>query len=438
MRGKTEENNYLFDNLESMLDPKQPLFLLAKKIPWEEIITHFIKFYSETGRPAKNIRLMVSLILLKRIFNLGDETVVEQWLQNPYMQYFSGEKTFQWKMPCDPSDLVHFRKRIGNEGVEYLFQISISIHGDNVKKEEVSIDSTVQEKNISFPTDFKLHKKIIDKCNNIAAKEKIKQRQTCKRVIKSLIFAQRGMHSPTGRKKALKAQKKMKTYAGRLVRELRRKLNEEQLFLYAEELKIFEVILSQKRESKDKIYSIHEKETYCISKGKEHKKYEFGTKVSIAYTNKSGVIVGALNIPKNIHDSKTISETIDQIEKVAGFIPKKAGTDQGYRGISEYKDCKIIHADKLRRKTLSKYEKGKIKKLLRRRAGIEAIISSLKNHHRLSKNFLSGTYGNQINVLLSAAGFNLKKWMRLASFLFNIKLSAFLNFINAYKVVLSF
>ncbi len=55
---------------------------------------------------------------LKQTNNLGDETVIAQWVQNLYWQYFSGEKTFQWKFPVEPSDMVHFRKRIGEEGIK--------------------------------------------------------------------------------------------------------------------------------------------------------------------------------------------------------------------------------------------------------------------------------------------------------------------------------
>lgn len=412
MKGKNDINNYLFSDLKSMLDPLQPLYKLADIIPWDDIEKNFTVFYAGKGRPAKSIRLMVSLILLKRIYNLGDETVVSTWLQNPYMQYFSGEKTFQWKLPCDPSDLVHFRKRIGQEGVDMLFKISIDIHGNKVKKENVLIDSTVQEKNITFPTDFKLHKKIIDKCNQIAENYGVQQRQTYKRVIKNLIFAQRGMHSPKGRKKALKAQKSMKVYAGRLVRELRRKLTETDLAECNEVLTRFEKVLDQKRDSKNKVYSLHENSVYCISKGKEHKKYEFGTKVSIAVTEKSGIIVAAVNMKENKHDSKSIPETIDQISKLTGKIPSIAGTDQGYRGISEYQGCKIIHADKLLKKKNTESEKRKIKKILRKRAGIEGVISSLKHNHRLSRNFLSKEIGDSLNVALAAIGFNMKKWLR--------------------------
>ncbi len=330
MKSNFERNSYLFENLETMLDPKQPLYKMAKAIAWDKLESKFLNLYSEKGRPAKNIRLMASLIILKRLYNLGDETVVAQWLQNPYMQYFSGEKTFCWKMPCDPSDLVHFRKRIGEAGVEEIFKLSIEIHNLNEEVKEISIDTTVQEKNITFPTDVKLHKKIILRCVKIAKEENIKLRRTYKRTVKKLVFLQRGKKNIKGKKIAIKAQKHLKTIAGRLVRELNKKLRVEQLKKYEDLLKLFERVLNQKKESKNKIYSLHETGIYCISKGKEHKRYEFGTKVSLAITNKSGIIVGALNIDENKYDGKTISETIDQIEKITGITPKTAGTDQGY------------------------------------------------------------------------------------------------------------
>jgi IS5 family transposase len=412
MLGKNENNKYLFNDLESMLDPKQALYLLSNKIDWDSITEWFKDHYSKTGRPSKNIRLMVSLLILKRIYNLGDETIVESWVQNPYMQYFSGEKTFQWKMPCDPSDLVHFRKRIGKEGVEKIFEISIDIH-DNAKEEkEISVDTTVQEKNITFPTDVKLYKKIYVYCIEIAKKENIKLRQSYTRTIKKLIFLQRGRKTKKGKKAADKAKRRLKTISGRLIRELYRKLDKKTLKKYSKLLCLFESILEQRRESKNKIYSIHEPHIYCISKGKDYKKYEYGTKVSIAYTNKTGIIIGALNIQNNKHDSKTIPDVIDQVERLTGKLPTKVGTDQGYRGISKYKTSEIIHADKLKRKKITQYERRKIKILLRRRSGIEAIISHLKKRHRLNRNYLSGTYGDDINVMLAAMGFNFKKWIR--------------------------
>jgi len=125
----------------------------------------------------------------------------------------------------------------------------------------------------------------------IAKTEGIGIRRSYVRTIKRLIFAQRGRGHPRGHKKAVSATKKLGTIARRLVRELQRKLSSERLDGYAEVFGIFKRVLAQRRSDKDKIYSLHEPDVYCISKGKDHKKYEFGTKVSIAMTKESCVIV---------------------------------------------------------------------------------------------------------------------------------------------------
>lgn len=416
----TENNDFLFDNLRTMLNPKHPLYQLSEKLPWDEIEVSFSIYYSHTGRPAKSIRLMVSLLILKRIYDLGDETVVAQWVQNPYMQYFSGEKTFQWQLPCEPSDLVHFRKRIGKDGVEKIFKLSVDIHGKSALDKDISIDTTVQEKNITFPTDVKLYKKIIDHCVEIAKHKEVKLRQSYKRVSKKYVFQQRGRKRKNGIKIANAAKRKLHTIAGRLVRELKRKLTDSSIEDYSELLELFESVLNQKKDSKNKVYSLHEPHIYCISKGKEHKKYEYGTKASIAWTNKSGIIVGALNLPENQYDGKTIPAVLDQVERITEYLPDNAVTDQGYRGIKSYKGTVIVNADRLKLKRISKYEKEKVKKMLRRRAGIEPIIGHLKSHFRLSRNYLSGNVGDEINVMLAAAGFNFKKWMNLAYCLYKL------------------
>lgn len=158
------QKSFLYQGLAEMLNPEEPLYQLAEKIDWKEIEKEFEKYYINFGRPAKPVRLMVSLLMLKQMYNLGDETVVERWVQNPYFQYFSGERDFQWKFPVEPSDLVHFRKRIGAEGVEKILGVSVKIHGKESMESEVVVDTTVQEKNITYPTDTKQYRKIIDQC----------------------------------------------------------------------------------------------------------------------------------------------------------------------------------------------------------------------------------------------------------------------------------
>lgn len=158
---KQQQGNFLYQDLLEQLNPKHPLLLVAKKIPWRFFEEEFKPLYAEIGRPAKSIRLMVGLLLLKQLENLSDERVVEAWLQNPYYQAFCGMEHFQWSFPCNPSELVHFRKRIGESGAEKIFQASVLLHGDRALEREIVIDTTVQERNITFPTDDKLRLKVI-------------------------------------------------------------------------------------------------------------------------------------------------------------------------------------------------------------------------------------------------------------------------------------
>lgn len=210
------------------IDPEHQLCLLANRIDWQFFETRFAPLYSNVGAPAKPIRLMVGLLILKQVYNLGDETVMAEWISNPYFQYFCGFTVFQWKFPCDPSDLVHFRHRIGVSGVEQILAASISIHGEEVLNEDISIDTTVQEKNISFPTDTRLLMKIIKKCQHIADREDLKVRQSYKFVAKQLLLAANAKSAGQAKKKK-KARRKIRTIAGRLVRELKRKLSAEGL-----------------------------------------------------------------------------------------------------------------------------------------------------------------------------------------------------------------
>jgi IS5 family transposase len=110
------------------VDPKHPLIQLANQIPWDKLEQDLTKHHSHTGAPAKPVRLMLGLLLLKQLENLSDEMVIEIWISVPYFQYFTGETDFQWNQPCDPSDLVHFRKLIGEERMELLLQMCTDLH----------------------------------------------------------------------------------------------------------------------------------------------------------------------------------------------------------------------------------------------------------------------------------------------------------------------
>ena len=402
--------SFLQPGLKEQLSSKHPFYILAGKIDWQVFEEAFRQHYREDfGRPAKPIRLMVALLMLKHIRNLSDESVVEQWAENAYYQYFSGEQVFTPAAPCEASELVHFRNRIGPEGVELILRESIRVNGKDGKEDKGSIDTTVQEKNITYPTDSKLHRKIIKKCIAIAGKEGLTLRQSYQRTLKKLGLDQRFRKHPKNGPKARKADRKVKTIAGRLVRELLRKLPAES---YAVELDLFQRVLRQKRQDKNKVYSLHEPEVVCISKGKEHKKYEFGSKVSITLTQNTGVIIGALNIPGSDYDGHTLDAALEQQQRLTGHLLKEVFVDRGYRGRKEVAGT-LIHTPKPFSSKMIPYRKAKLKKGFGRRAAIEPVIGHLKTDYRLSRNFYKGIKGDTINVMLAAAAMNFKRMMNI-------------------------
>ncbi len=411
MLSKSPPKNQLgfYSTFEEQLSHKHPLYILANQIKWEIFEDAFAKLYSGEGRPAKPIRLMVSLLILKHIRNVSDEAVVEQWFENIYYQYFSGEKSYACGVPCEASELVHFRNRIGDEGVELIFKESIRVNGKDGAEQQATTDTTVQEKNITYPTDNKLHRKIIKKCIAIAGNEGLDLRQTYTRTLKRLLMDQRFRNHPKNKGKARKADKKVKTIAGRLVRELERKLPPG---LHQTILALFKQILAQKKADTNKIYSLHEPHVQCISKGKEHKKYEFGSKVSVMTTKNTGVIIGALNIEKNVHDSKTLQPAIEQQQRLTGLILKNNFVDRGYRGVKEVLGTKITIPDSPGKQRTA-YEKQKLRKGFKRRAAIEPKIGHLKQDHRLSRNFYKGIKGDNRNIMLAAAAMNFKRMMNI-------------------------
>jgi IS5 family transposase len=395
-------------SLSDTLDKNHPLFILANKISWTTFEDEFSRLYcADNGRPAKPIRLMVGLLMLKHLRNVSDESIVEQWSENVYYQYFCGLEMFDSTPPCASSEMVHFRKRIGEKGIELIFRESIRVNGDDSNDSHVIVDTTVQEKNITFPTDTKLHKKVIDKCLKIAKKENLTLRQTYTRTIKKLLIDLRFSKHPKNKKKAKKARKKIKTIAGRLVRELQRLLPDNPL--YAELLELYQQVINQLRNTKNKIYSLHEKEVCCISKGKEHKMYEFGNKASFVLTQNTGVVIGALGF-RNEFDGHTLKPALEQATKLTTTKIQTASVDRGYKGNKEINGTKIQIPKPFTSKQTD-YEKRKLKRAHSKRAAIEPIIGHLKKDHRLGINFYKGVVGDNINILLAATAFNLKRMM---------------------------
>ena len=314
----------LFWDLETMLDYKHSLFKLANMVDWSTFEKAFAPlFCADNGRPPKPIRLMVGLLMLKHLRNVSDEQVVAQFRENAYYQYFCGLEAFCTAGPCASSELVHFRHRIGEEGVELILKESIRINLalEDRKKEEddrkkgkdgrgrksdreqtAFIDSTVQEKNVTYPTDSKLLNKIIARCRKVAQSEGIKVRQSYAREIKDLKLTQRFRGKSHSKKKVAKADRRMRTIAGRLLRELLRQLPSDST--WREHLTLCLKFVNGERIDGHKIYSLHEPDVLCICKGKEHKKYEFGNKVSLVRLW-NGIIIGAMSF-RNEYDGHTI------------------------------------------------------------------------------------------------------------------------------------
>ena len=410
----SQQISFLMPALGEQLDGRQPLKQLAERLPWFEFEQAFGQYYSREGRPAKPVRLMVGLLLLKQMFNQGDETVVAGWVQNPYWQYFCGMNEFQWQVPCDPSDLVYFRQRIGEAGVQRILKVSARLHGDKAQETEVVVDTTVQEKNITHPTDTKLAHKIIRRCWKLADRNGVKLRRRYRKAVRQCVMAQRWRKDPKKRKAAHRALRKLKVMAGRLIRELERKLPEHVHAEQRENFALYRRVLRQQLGDRDKIYSLHEPQVYCMSKGKEHKKYEFGSKASVVMTKTHGVIVGAVAHEENLYDGDALRPALEQTRAITGEQPAKAIVDRGYRGRKEVDGTEVLVPGKPK-PGQNKQESARMRARFRRRAAIEPLISHLKHQYRLIRCFLKGFVGDQLNLLLAAAAWNLKKWLRTAA-----------------------
>jgi len=414
---RTTSSPTLFSSLDDLLNQQHPLYKLSHKIDWQVFESAFTPLYcADNGRPAKPIRLMCGLLILKHLRNLSDESVVEQWSENAYYQYFCGAHEFVPSYPCNSSELVHFRHRIGEAGIELILSESIRVNEDDPsgKADRTAfIDTTVQEKNITYPTDAKLHKKIISKCVQISRREGLAMRQSYRCTLKELSRDQRFRSHPKNRKKALRADRRIKTIAGRVVRELERNLGENSG--YSSLISLFYRVLSQRKNSKDKVYSLHEPDVLCISKGKEDKKYEFGNKVSII-TSMRGVILGALSF-RNEYDGHTIDSSLEQVMRMTGKTPELLAGDRGYRGQKQSGNT-TVEIPGTPKSGDTRYQKHKKRRLFCKRAGIEPRIGHLKSDHRLGRNFYKGLQGDAINIMLAAAAFNFKRAMRLLLRLF--------------------
>ncbi|MFA3919323.1 IS5 family transposase [Ruegeria hyattellae] len=410
-----DQDDLLRARLVEMIDMRHELVKLEGLIDWDVFEREWLGFFpSHTGRPATSPRLVAGLLYLQHVYALSDEAVVAGWAENPYWQHFSGETFFQHRLPLDPSSMTRWRKRIGEEGVEWMLTQTIdagkragAVKGNDLKR--VTVDTTVMEKNIAHPTDARLYETARRKLVGLAHEAGVSLRQNYNRLAPR-IASQVGRYAHARQfKRMRKALRRLKGYTGRVLRDVGRQLDKVQegalKARLVEMIALVNRLLAQKPKDKKKLYSLHEPAVDCISKGKAHKRYEFGTKVSVATTNRGGFVVGMRALPGNPYDGHTLDEALEQVEILTDQKPEFAFVDRGYRGHG-VQNVKVFISGARRGVTRT------IAKLLRRRSAIEPMIGHMKNDGRLTRSTLKGTEGDALFAVLCGCGHNIRMILR--------------------------
>jgi transposase, IS5 family len=294
-RRDTGQTDILRSRLDAIIDMGHPLVKLTRTIDWSFLEQQFGAVYEDKpGRPPLPTRLMAGLAILKHTYDLSDEVLCERWVENPYYQFFCGEEFFQHRLVFDRSSLTRWRQRMGEEKLQTLLQESLSVatKTEAIKPcdlNRIIVDTTVQPKNVMFPTDARLLNRAREILVRLARHCAIKLRQSYARVGKfALIKHQRYAHAKQFNR-ANRALKKLRTYLGRVIRDINRKRGRNADLVggiaLEQMLARSRWVLEQKpRQRGRKIYSLHAPEVECIGKGKAHRPYEFGVKVSVATT----------------------------------------------------------------------------------------------------------------------------------------------------------
>lgn len=419
----TAKEDLFRSSLEAILDPDHELIRLAGLIDWERFDDAFGAYYHDRkGRRGLQTRLMAGLHLLKHMKGLSDEELCAVWLENPYYQAFCGESHFRHRLPFDRSSLTRWRKRIGADALELLLAetVSVAVKTGAVNErqlERVTVDTTVQTKAVAHPTDSHLLLRAAEWLVRLAKRHGVTLRQSFARVmVQARREAARLMHTG-GHKQGLRWIRRMRTWLGRLTRDIRRKIagDPELEAAFKTALDRAEQVLTQAPKDKNKLYALHAPEVECIGKGKTRTRYEFGVKASVATTNercKGGqFVLGAMALPGTPYDGHTLAAQIDQVARLTGRRVRRAYADRGYRGHGierEDLDITLSHTRGITSPT--------IRREMRRRNGIEPVIGHMKDDGLLERNHLAGPEGDAINVILCAAGHNMRllaRWLRV-------------------------
>jgi IS5 family transposase len=406
--------------LDQIINMKHELVQLAGKIDWEWIDGEIAPLYSDQGRPGIGTRFMIGLLLLKHIYGLSDEGVCERWVHDPYFQHFTGEAFFQHAFPHERSDLSHWRKRLGDK-LELLLAESLRVaHASGALRtrdlKRVTVDTTVQPKAITFPTDAKLLHAAIKGLNRLASRHGVRLRQSYLRIAKhAAMMAGRYAHAKQFNRHR-RELRILRTRLGRIIRDIRRRIagQAELETAFSWPLSCASQIRSQQQRQRGwKLYSFHAPEVECIGKGKASAPYEFGVKASIVGTNARApggqFVLHAKALSGNPYDGHTLAAVIADTEKLTGCEVERAYVDKGYRGHNTTNPRRVF---------ISRQKRGVfgvIKRELRRRSAIEPVIGHMKAEGNLGRCYLKGRQGDAANAILTAAGYNFRRilaWLR--------------------------
>ena len=402
-------------NFAQLLNPRHALVRLADKIDWSRFDKALLDCYADKGRPGAPIRLMVGLCYLKYTFSVSDEDMEHCWVENPYWQYFCGYEFMQHEFPIHYTAWIKWRKRMGADRLKVLLSetIDLAVREKQLPKRDlkrVNVDTTVQEKNITYPTDSKLLHKAIVKLVKAARQRGIPLRQSYLRVGK-LAAIKVGRYAHARQFKRMKRElRKLRRYVRALNGDIRRKAGSVDIGL-EKLLLLTQRVHDQQPKDSGKIYSLHEPHVQCISKGKAHKRYEFGCKVSVVTTNKSNWVLASDALEGNPYDGHTLSASLDAVEAMTGVALDEAFVDKGYRGHG----CRgevAIHIAGCGSKRVTRA----LKKRRRRRSAVEPKIGHLKSDHRMARCWLWDEEGDRINALLAGVGSNMRKLLKLLYF----------------------
>jgi IS5 family transposase len=417
----TGSNDLFRARLDQIINMQHELVRLAGQIDWDFIDGEIAPLYSDKGRPGIETRFAIGLLLLKHIYGLSDEGVCERWVHDPYFQFFTGEEFFRHEFPHERSDLSHWRKRLGDR-LELLLAESLRVaHASGALRSKdlarVTVDTTVQPKNITFPTDAKLLHAAIKGLNRLATRHGVRLRQSYVRIAKrAAMMAGRYAHAKQFNRHR-RQLRILRSRLGRLIRDIGCKIagHADVEAAFALPLaRASQIRGQQQRQRGWKLYSFHAPETECIGKGKARAPYEFGVKVSIVTTNARApggqFVLHAKALPGNPYDGHTLRDIIESTQKLTGCEIERAYVDKGYRGHDAHNPRRVFLSGQKRGVF------GTIKRELRRRSAIEPVIGHMKAEGHLARCYLKGRAGDAANAVLTAVGYNFRRilaWLRM-------------------------